>query len=284
MSVGKAKVIVVGNEKGGSGKSTVSMHIAIGLLRLGYKVGTVDLDSHQASLTSYLKNRWRYVAEGFGKNIPSPEHIHIDRADDNMISERSEEERWRVETVVSELAERNDFVIVDTPGSDMYMSMVGHSLADILVTPMNDSFVDLDVIAKVNPADLSFAGASIYTKMVDDLKARRIADGKDELSWFVMRNRLSPTDTNNKQDIGGIVDSLQHELGFTLVGGFSERVIFRELFLQGITLLDLKEGAKNVLSMSNINARQEVRNLVRNIIPKGEVSTLSLLKTYENVA
>ncbi len=284
MSFSDAKVIVVGNEKGGSGKSTVSMHIAIGLLRLGYKVGTVDLDSHQASLTNYLKNRWRYVAEGYGQDIPSPEHIHIDRAEDDNFIERSEEERWRVEAVVSELSERNDFVIIDTPGSDMYMSMVGHSLADILVTPMNDSFIDLDVIAKIDPHTLRYTGPSIYTKMVDDLKERRINEGKEELQWFIMRNRLSPTDNNNKQDVGRIVEALQQPLGYTLAGGFTERVIFRELFLQGITLLDLKEGARNVLSMSNINARQEVRNLIRAILPKNGVSTLSLLKTYENAA
>ncbi len=76
----KAHIIVVGNEKGGSGKSTVAMHLAIGLLRLGFTVGTVDLDSHQATLTSYMKNRWR-AAEETREQFPSPEHVHIDRAE-----------------------------------------------------------------------------------------------------------------------------------------------------------------------------------------------------------
>jgi len=274
-----AHVIVVGNEKGGSGKSTVAMHLAIGLLRLGYKVGTVDLDSHQGTLTNYMKNRWRHIEGGYG-DIPSPEHIHIDRAEDNVVSKNYEEERWRVETVVSELSEKNDFVVIDTPGSDRYMSLVGHSLADTLVTPMNDSFIDLDLLAKINPHDFSMIEPSVYTKMVWDLKKRREASQQKDISWFVMRNRLSALDNNNKQDIGRTVENLQSRLGYTLAPGFSERVIFRELFLQGLTLLDLKEGNKSLLSMSNINARQEVRHLLKMILPQKEVSTLSLLKTY----
>lgn len=278
-AIHKAHIIVVGNEKGGSGKSTVAMHLAIGLLRLGYKVGTVDLDSHQATFTSYMKNRWQYVRDRRG-DVPSPEHVHIDRAEGQTVAENRDQERWRVETVVQELGVRNDFIIIDTPGSDRYMSMVGHSLADTLVTPMNDSFIDLDLLAKIDPDSHKMIKASVYTQMVWDLKRQREKRDGRTIQWFVMRNRLSSLEANNKEMIGRIVTELQGALGYVLAPSFSERVIYRELFLQGLTLLDLKEGTKNSLSMSNINARQEVRHLVRMILPQKDVSTLSLLKTY----
>lgn len=275
----KAHIIVVGNEKGGSGKSTVAMHTAIGLLRLGYKVGTVDLDAHQATLTNYMKNRWQYLRET-REDLPLPEHVHIDRADTNTVAENREQERWRVETVVRELSEKNDFIVIDTPGSDRFISVVGHSLADTLVTPMNDSYVDLDLLAKIDPHTHKMQKPSIYTEMVWDLRRQREKKDGRSIRWFVMRNRLSATDARNKLEIGRIVDELQGPLGYVLAPGFSERVIFRELFLQGLTLLDIRENAGKSLSMSNINARQEVRHLVRLILPQKDVSTLSLLKTY----
>ncbi len=274
----KAHVIVVGNEKGGSGKSTVAMHLAVGLLRLGYSVGTVDLDSHQATLTSYFKNRWQYMRET-GENIPSPEHVHIDRADGADVMVNRDEERWRVEAVLAELSGK-DFIVVDTPGSDRYMGVIGHSFADTLVTPLNDSFLDLDVLVRRDADTREMTGPSIYTQMVQDLKIQRQKRDGGTINWFVMRNRLSALNTKNKEDVGSILASLQGRFGYALAPGFSERVIFRELFLQGRTLLDLREGDRHSMSLSNVNARQEVRHLVRMILPQKDVSTLSLLKTY----
>lgn len=274
-----AHVVVVGNEKGGSGKSTVTMHVAIGLLRLGYKVGTIDLDSHQATLTSYMKNRWQHMRET-GEDIPCPEHVHIDRADTDNVFKNRDEERWRVETVIEELSRKNDFIVMDTPGSDRFISVVGHSHADTLITPMNDSFIDLDLIAKLDPHTHQLLKPSVYTEMIWDLKRQRQKRDGRTIQWFLLRNRLSATEAKNKQEIGQILDRLQGPLGFTLAPGLTERVIFREMFLKGLTLLDLREGEKNALSLSNINARQEVRHLVRMILPQKDVSTLSLLKTY----
>lgn len=275
----KTHIIVIGNEKGGSGKSTVAMHVTVGLLRLGYKVGTIDLDSHQATFTNYMKNRWQHLKET-QDTFPSPEHVHIDRAEENTVTENRDQERWRVETVVQELSAKNDFIVIDTPGSDRFMSLVGHSLADTLITPLNDSFVDLDVLAKIDPHTHTLVKPGLYTGMVHDLQRRRAQLDGRKLNWFVLRNRLNTTDARNKQIMGRLVEDLQEPLGYTLAPGFAERVIFRELFLKGLTLLDLREGDRNSLSMSNINARQEVRQLIRMILPEKDVSTLSLLKTY----
>ena len=220
-----------------------------------------------------MKNRWQHLKET-RDTFPSPEHVHIDRAETDTVAENREQERWRVETVVQELSRNNDFIVIDTPGSDRFMSIIGHSLADTLITPMNDSFIDLDLLAKIDPHTHTMTKPSIYSEMVHDLKS------KSELCWFVMRNRVSTMESRNKQIMGRLMEDLQEPLGYTLVPGFTERVIFRELFLKGLTLLDLREGDRNSLSMSNINARQEVRHLIRLILPQKDVSTLSLLKTY----
>lgn len=288
----RAHVIVVGNEKGGSGKSTVALHVAIGLMRLGYSVGTIDLDSHQGTLTTAMKNRWRTIATAAAERVPGdtvidtdmPEHIHIDRADGTAdVFARRDQERQRLEMVIDELGTRHDFIVIDTPGSDRFLSVVGHSYADTLITPMNDSFVDLDLIAKIDPQSMRPTKASIYTEMVWDLtRQRQKRDGRT-INWFVMRNRLSQEDTAHKQDISRLLNDLQRPLGFTVAPGFSEREVFRHLFLHGLTMLDLREDSRwakrYTLNLANINARQEVRNLVRLILPQKEVSTLSLLHT-----
>ena len=66
-----AHVIVVGNEKGGAGKSTVAIHLAVALMRMGKTVGVIDLDLRQASLSRYLENRRRW-ADARGVTLPMP--------------------------------------------------------------------------------------------------------------------------------------------------------------------------------------------------------------------
>lgn len=272
-----AHVIVIGNEKGGSGKSTVAMHVAIGLMRLGYKVGTIDLDSHQATLTNYFKNRWARI-ENTQESLPNPEHIHIDRSEGENSAERMTEETWRVGQVIKELSTRNDFIVIDTPGSDRFLSIVGHSFADTLITPMNDSFVDLDLLVKVDPKTLDLKAPSIYARMVWDMKCRRRAEGRD-LDWVLMCNRLSSSPVKNKARVLDVLERLAPILRARVAPGFGDRVIFRELFLEGLTLLDLKEAGRSLKTMSNLTARQEVRRLIKMILPEKSVSTLSLLQT-----
>jgi chromosome partitioning protein len=276
----KAHIIVVGNEKGGSGKSTVAMHVAVGLLRLGYSVGTIDLDSHQATLTAYMKNRWRAASVTRDK-IPAPEHIHIGRGNSGAdVFENRDRERGWVEGAIEALAAKHDFVVIDTPGSDRFMSVVGHSYANTLITPVNDSFLDLDLLAKIDVRTMRMMQPGVYTEMVWDLRRQREKRDGRTISWFVMQNRLAALEGAAKPASRRVAEELQWSLGFILTPGFAERAIYRELFLQGLTLLDLREGDSHTLSLANINARQEVRNLVRMILPRKDVSTLSLLKTY----
>src|SRR5271170_4560613 len=74
-----AHVIVLGNEKGGSGKSTTAMHVAVALLQAGQRVATIDLDSRQGSFTHYVENR-RAWATRAGIELEHPRHYRIARA------------------------------------------------------------------------------------------------------------------------------------------------------------------------------------------------------------
>lgn len=270
----KAHVIVVGNEKGGSGKSTVAMHLAVALLRLGYRVGTIDLDSHQATLTHYLRNRWAYARQS-EENLPTPEHIHINRLTDDNLMVKRDRERRMLEAALDELSSRTDYIVMDTPGSDRFLSIMGHSYADTLVTPMNDSFIDLDLLAQVDPQSHKIMGTSIYTDMVQDLRAQRLKKDGHHLRWFVMRNRLGHVKARNRHDVGQVLETLAPQLDFQLAPGLGERVIYRELFLKGLTLLDIKRK----LTMAHVTGRHEVRHLVKTVLPEQSVSTLSLLNT-----
>ena len=262
-----AHVIVFGNEKGGSGKSTTAMHTAIALLRLGYKIGTIDLDARQGTLSRYVHNRNDFILT-YKKYIPSPRHLSIAKSDQESVDKQETEEQTFFEMALEEFRSSCDFVIVDTPGSDSFLSRLAHSHADTLITPLNDSFVDLDVLAKIDPATYEIKGPSVYTKMVKQQQALRAEEGKEPFTWIVMRNRLSHINARNKKKIGMILEIIGHQFGFEIAPGFGERVAFRELFLKGLTLLDIKTDPKGPMTLSQITARQEVRQLIMTINPE----------------
>jgi chromosome partitioning protein len=256
-----ARVVVLGNEKGGSGKSTVAMHIVVGLLREGLKVGTIDVDSRQATLTRYLENRAQTM-ERLKLPLPLPDHRLVARSK-LAPSEAVADETERLEAALAELKGKCDVIVIDTPGSDQTLSRVAHSHADTLVTPMNDSFVDLDLIAKVEPVSLRVICPSAYSAMVwDQKKTRAKRDGRS-IDWLVIRNRVAATEARNKKNMGLALDALAKRFGFRQSPGLGDRVVFRELFLSGLTLLDLRErGVKTALTMSHVAGRQEVRAIL----------------------
>jgi len=252
--------IVLGNEKGGSGKTTSAMHVIASLLKEGLKVASIDLDSRQRSLTRYVENR-RNWSEANNVPLVLPDHRVIDRSVLDSIREQEGEERLRFESVYGELVAANDIVVIDSPGADSFLSRLGHSVADTIVTPMNDSFVDFDLLAQVNPDTYEVIRPSLYAEMVWEARKRRaLADG-GTIDWIVMRNRLSSLDAKNKRRVERGLHSLSQRIGFRIAPGFGERVIFREMFPSGLTLLDLKDSGTN-LSMSHVAARAEVRQLI----------------------
>ncbi len=252
---GRAHVLVIGNEKGGSGKSTTAMHIAVALLSDGAKVATIDLDARQGTFTRYFENRAAY-ARRKGLDLPMPLHAAVQASGD------APDEKARFEAALEPAVTTTDFVIVDTPGSDTHLSRLAHTWADTLLTPLNDSFIDLDLLARIDPETLKIVRPSVYAEAVWKQRQVRAVQGARPVDWIVMRNRLSSLAARNKRDMGSVIEALAKRIGFRTARGLSERVIYRELFLNGLTLLDLKRGAGPSLTMSHVAARQEVRDLV----------------------
>jgi len=261
---GRPHVIVFGNEKGGSGKSTTAMHVIVALMRRGHRVASLDLDARQATLTRYVENRAGFAGTS-GIPLMLPDHHSIARSASDSLAEACAEEGRRFEAAMAEIGDA-EFVVVDTPGSDSHLSRLGHGRADTLVTPMNDSFLDLDLLARLDGDGRRILGPSLYAEMVwEQRKARARRDG-GSIDWIVLRNRLGHVQARNQRDIGHLLDELSRRIGFRQAPGFGERVIFRELFPRGLTLLDLREvGAGIPLRMSHLAARQEVRALVEAI-------------------
>src|SRR5262249_47330616 len=149
-----AHVIVIGNEKGGSGKSTTGMHVAIGLLKAGQRVATVDLDCRQKSLTHYVENR-RAWAERSGLALGIPRHYYVARAEGSWVEDNEAFEFAGFAHAITEAEHSHDFVVIDTPAADSYLMRLAHSMADTLVTPLNDSFIDFDVLGTVDPENFA---------------------------------------------------------------------------------------------------------------------------------
>lgn len=256
-----AHVIVTGNEKGGSGKSTTAIHLIVALMHEGYTVAGIDLDSRQQTLTRFFDARRR-----FARLLPCPqlEVVMPGRARD--LDTRQAQERDALVTSLARLAAGNDFVVVDTPGTDTVLSRTAHALADTLITPINDSLVDLDLLVVTDGPGGDVSAPGHYTEMVWEQRNRRLTGGGTATDWIVMRNRLSPLDARNKRRVNDLLVQAGYRYGFRVLPGFSERVVFRELFQAGLTVLDTGDGAVSApMSMSHLAARQEVRSLMTSL-------------------
>jgi chromosome partitioning protein len=258
-----AHVVVLGNEKGGSGKSTTAIHVAVALLKAGQRVATIDLDSRQRSFTHYIANR-RSWAKRSKLDLEIPEHHCVARGEGVKIDENEALEFAGFAEAITAVKHTHDFVVIDTPGSDSYLTRLAHSMADTLITPLNDSFVDFDVLGTIDPQTFALTGNSHYSEMVREARRqRRIVDGK-LIDWVVIRNRLSNLGSRNKRLVGEGLDELAPRLGFRFGAGLAERVIYREFFPRGLTALDrLDEGTLGTRpSLSHLTAQEEVNELL----------------------
>jgi len=257
-----AHIIVVGNEKGGAGKSTVSMHVATALARMGHKVSALDLDLRQKTFGRYAENRAKFMAQA-GLALPSPDYHELPEIDSSALKPGENIYDHRLSAAVATLEPDSDFILIDCPGSHTRLSQVAHSLADTLVTPLNDSFVDFDLLAHIDGDGKKILGPSVYSEMVWSARQLRAQAGLKPIDWIVLRNRLGAQNMVNKKKMGDALDSLAKRIGFRTAPGFNERVIFRELFPRGLTLLDLKDIGVKQMNISNIAARQELRDLMK---------------------
>jgi chromosome partitioning protein len=260
---GSAHVIVLGNEKGGAGKSTIAMHVAIALMAFGQRVATVDLDLRQRSLTYYVENR-RTWAKRSGASLTIPDHNCVARGTTQKLDENETLEFTGFVDVLTAIEPSHDFIVIDTAGTDSHLTRLAHSMANTLITPLNDSFVDFNVLGTVDPESFTVTGESHYARMVREARQqRRLVDGV-LMDWVVVRNRVSTLDSRNKQRIGKGLSELAVRLGFRLAEPLGDRVIYRELFPRGITALDTLDektlGTRPTLS--HVTAQKEIMALV----------------------
>jgi chromosome partitioning protein len=232
--------IVFANEKG--------VHTAVALAATGYQVAVIDLDTRQKTMSRYLENR-EGTARKRGIDLPSPKYVTLNL----MTSAGLDQEIARIGSMA-------DFVVIDTPGRDDPVTRAAIARADTIVTPINDSFVDLDLIGQVDGETFKVKKPSFYAELIWDLRRERAKTDGTQVDWIVLRNRLQHIEANNMRRVGKALAELSKRVGFRVVPGLSERVIYRELFPKGLTLLDVE--AIGGIGISHIAARQELREMV----------------------
>ncbi|HET7316446.1 MAG TPA: division plane positioning ATPase MipZ [Sphingomicrobium sp.] len=238
--------IVFANEKGGTGKSTTAVHTAIALAAMGSRVAALDLDSRQRTMTRYLENRDSTMRR-LETELPQATYRVLD-------------EGVPLESAIAELSADADVVVIDTPGRDDPIAREAILKADTLVTPMNDSFVDLDLIGQVHPENFKVTKPSFYAELIWNSRTQRAKATGKSVDWVVLRNRLQHIDSHNLRRVGAALDELARRVGFRVIPGLGERVIYRELFPKGLTLLDFQQLSE--VGIGHITARQELREMV----------------------
>lgn len=248
MAANRAHVIVFANEKGGSGKSTTAVHTAVALATQGFEVAAIDLDNRQKTLARYFENR-EATKRRHGIDLVMPSYSVL-----GLMTPAG------LEQEINRVAGHADFVIIDTPGRDDPAARAAISRSDTLVTPINDSFVDLDLIGQVDAETYKIKRPSFYAELIWDLRKQRAAEDGKTVDWVILRNRLQHIDAHNMRRVGEALSELARRVGFRIVPGLGERVIYRELFPKGLTLLDVTH-IENA-GLSHIAARQELRELI----------------------
>ncbi len=240
--------IVFANEKGGTGKSTTAVHTAVALAASGHNVAALDLDSRQRTMTRYLENRDATIRR-LSVDLPYARYKVLD-----------DQTPEALEAALRELAEGADVVVIDTPGRDDPVARAAILRADTLVTPMNDSFVDLDLIGQVHPENFKVTKPSFYAELIWTSRTQRAKNTGKSVDWVVLRNRLQHIDSHNLRRVGAALDELARRVGFRVIPGLGERVIYRELFPKGLTLLDYQQLGE--VGIGHITARQELREMI----------------------
>ena len=244
--------IVFANEKGGTGKSTTAVHVAVALAYQGARVAAIDLDPRQRTLHRYLENRAETIVR---RKIELPTARFAVFGGDSVAA---------LEDLAGEIGEGCDFLVFDTPGRDDPFARHAATRADTLVTPLNDSFVDFDLIGQVDAETFKVRRLSFYAELIWEARKKRamatLAEKRREMDWVVVRNRIQHVEARNKRRLDQALGELSKRVGFRVANGLSERVVYRELFPSGLTLLD--KGQLGELGTSHLVARQELRALL----------------------
>ena len=286
-------VVVIGNQKGGSGKSTFAMHIIVALLKAGKRVASFDLDLNQQTLTRYLANR-RDWDRDHERKLELPDYYPVKERDaygtarnlKQFIAQFKKDARAHKEDFIdsstlshsadlrqfiSQLreigrADKHDFIVIDTPSGVQHLSLIAHGMADTLITPINDSFFDLDVLVAMERSDSEPQLSAYANRVWRALEARRRVSGR-ATDWIIVRNRLESGDSSNHRQVARVLEVVQRTLGFRIARGLLERPAYREFFAAGLTVFDLAEKLESSAESdkTNLLARLEIENLIREI-------------------
>lgn len=241
-------IIVVANEKGGVGKSTMAFHLCVGLAEKGYRVAAIDLDRRQQSLARALDNR-EGTARRLGIALPSPVFTALENQSGAMLCQEIARIGWGC-----------DFIIVDAPGHDSAVARRAIAMADTLATPVNSSFVDLDLLGRFDPVSMKLKAPGCFSMLVNELRAERARREMKPLDWVVLQSRTRHHGSHNQHRIDEALQYMSTSIGFRLGQGLSERVAYRELFLLGLTHLDLRRIPD--LARTQVHARGEILRLL----------------------
>ena len=228
------------------------MHVAVALAYQGAKVAAIDLDPRQRTLHRYLENR------------AETERRRAIRLPGARFAVFRGETVEALDQLCDEYGQDHDFLIFDTPGRDDAFARHVATRADTLVTPLNDSFVDFDLIGQVDAETFKVRKLSFYAELIWEARKTRamatLQEGRRQMDWVVVRNRSGHVEMRNMRRLDQALTELSKRVGFRIAQGLSERVIYRELFPSGLTLLD--KGQLGELGTSHLVARQELRELV----------------------
>ncbi len=261
----QAHIIVVSNEKGGTGKSTIAMHLAVKLLQENFSVATIDLDGRQGSLSKYIENRQNFCAQK-GIELPIPQHCRFEPETNVYLIPN---ERDKITAQICALSKHVDAIIIDTPGHKNYLFDEAYKHADTLITPISDSLIDLNVIADIDFTTNKVIKPGHYANYVWDCKKYLASKGKPYLNWIICGNKISPTRSKNKEHVFEHLQKLSKLYGFRLCEGLKDRTIYKELFLEGLTVLDMQHPQLRMrMSLSHIAAKFEVKHLAEFISPE----------------
>ena len=258
------KIIVFGNEKGGSGKSTTAMHVMAYLLQKQQTVGIVDLDIRQKSMFRFLENRKAY-SKDISVNLLFPEKAFIEESSNDSKQLASKEEKELLDLQIEILKPKCNYILIDCPGANTNFSVFAHKLADLIITPINDSLIDFDLLGRLDTQNKKIKRASIYSELIWEVRKYRLELNLPSTKWVVLRNRMSHLNSKNKQQMNSSMLELSKRVGFKIVPGFSERTIFRELFVSGLTLVDVDVVKSWKFTISHIAARNELRALMSSL-------------------
>ena len=250
----KTHIIVIGNEKGGTGKSTLAMHLAIRLMNENFKIAVIDLDGRQGSLTKYIENRRNFCSKN-NIHLPTPVHYIFEPV-------KGETNKNEIKNLISELTNKFDAIIIDTPGARNYLFELAHEYPHTLITPISDSLIDLAAIADIDPQTGEIINSGHYAEFVWETKKKLAAKNLPYLNWVICGNKISTFKSLNKRNIFTKLENISKLYGFRFNQGLKDRVIYKELFLDGLTVLDLNiPELHRRMNMSHLSAKMELNNL-----------------------